>query len=66
MKINNLTDLRRHASEDAVKKIVTEYMMELIAKAAKMDAIEQCAEKGLRLKDVKNILEMESDETIIM
>jgi hypothetical protein len=31
MKITNLEDLRKHASEKDIKKIITEYMMETIA-----------------------------------
>lgn len=41
MKITNLEELRKSADENTVSSIVTEYMMEKIAKAHIYDAFEQ-------------------------
>lgn len=40
MKIANLDELRKNTNENSVKRIVTEYMMETIARNTVMDKLE--------------------------
>ena len=54
--METLEDLRSQASEEAIKRIFTEYLLELIGKAGKLDEIITLVEQNGTLKQIKELL----------
>lgn len=62
MKINNLEELREITNEETIKRIVTEYMMENIARNDALLRLEDFIENKndtdkITIKEIKDILE---------
>lgn len=62
MKINNLEELREIINEETIKRIVTEYMMENIARNDALLRLEDFIENKndtdkVTIREIKNILE---------
>lgn len=55
-RIQNLTELKKHASKDDIKHIFTEYLLEEVGKAEKLEEIEKIVHKNGSIEDIKGIL----------
>jgi hypothetical protein len=55
-RIRNLEQLRKNASEEDIREIVTEYLMEVIGKADKLDEIQKGIANGTTLREIKKVL----------
>lgn len=54
--IENLDDLRKVCSEETVKKIFTEYMLEQLYKATQFDNIAKSIDKCEDINEIKDML----------
>lgn len=55
-KINTLQELRHMAEDTVVDRIITEYLMELVAKAKTLEQVQMTVEQGGSLDDIKKLL----------
>lgn len=54
--IRTLSELRSHSTEEDIKHIVTEYLMELIGRSEKLSEIETLVQAGKPISEIKEAL----------